>query len=163
MIGSCHTPRAPLHSPQPKGYAQRYLFESKSSSSVALAALSAGAASATATPLPDRSDQRQQASRPAADEPVVVDVEVASTGHPFTLTRFYHWDPEVPSGLLGKGWRLSFEANLLPSSSTVILDDTDGTVRTFTAAGRLTGILDGGEHRTAADERDPQVPRRPSS
>lgn len=108
-----------------------------------------------------------------------MDVEVASIGHPFTLTRFYHWDPQAPSGLLGKGWRLSFEANLLPSSSTVILNDADstelvftrladgsftapdgaaytlavgkdgsysltgedGTVRTFTPAGRLTGIL----------------------
>ncbi|MFC8661252.1 DUF6531 domain-containing protein [Streptomyces sp. NPDC057199] len=144
-----------------------------------MAALSAGTVSATAAPLLGRPDQGQQAIRSAAGEPVVVDVEVASTGHPFALTRFYHWDPEAPSGLLGKGWRLSFEANLLPSSSAVILDDADGTelvftrladgsfippdgaaytlaeedgsysltgedgtVRTFTAAGRLTGILD---------------------
>lgn len=62
----------------------------------------------------------------------VVDVEVASQGFPFSLTRYYHWVPQTSSGLLGKGWRLSLEARLLPSSGTVTLDDADGTSIVFT-------------------------------
>ncbi|MFH8343076.1 DUF6531 domain-containing protein [Streptomyces sp. AM6-12] len=61
-----------------------------------------------------------------------MDAEVASRGVPFSLTRFYHWDPAAPSGLLGKGWRLSLEARLAVSTTTVVLDDADGTKVIFT-------------------------------
>ncbi|MFF8100881.1 DUF6531 domain-containing protein [Streptomyces sp. NPDC016640] len=76
--------------------------------------------------------QRQQAQRQATDVVREVDTEVASQGLPFSLTRFYHWDPEAPSGLLGKGWRLALESRLVLASNTVTLDDADGTDVVFT-------------------------------
>lgn len=81
----------------------------------------------------------------------VVDVEVASQGFPFSLTRYYHWVPQASSGLLGKGWCLSLEARLLPSSGTVTLDDADGTSIVFTqqADGSYTAPA-GAPHALAA-------------
>jgi YD repeat-containing protein len=76
--------------------------------------------------------QQQQAVRQATDDMRAVDVEVTSQGFPFSLTRFYHWAPEAPSGLLGKGWRLTLESRLVLASNTVTLDDADGTDVVFT-------------------------------
>ncbi|MFD9398219.1 DUF6531 domain-containing protein [Streptomyces sp. NPDC060011] len=97
-----------------------------------LALFGAGTAQ-TALAAPSN-DQRthQRAAQTTAAELREVDVEVASQGFPFSLTRYYHWDPQASSSLLGKGWRLSLEARLLPSSSTVTLDDADGTNIVFT-------------------------------
>lgn len=88
-------------------------------------ALFSGVAAQVATAQPH--SQLQQAQRQAADDVREVDVEVAGQGFPFSLTRIYHWDPQAPSGLLGKGWRLTLESRLLPASNTVTLDDADGT------------------------------------
>lgn len=92
--------------------------------------LVSGVAAQAATAEPHH--QRQQAVHQAAAEVREVDVEVASQGFPFSLTRFYHWDPQAPSGLLGKGWRLTLEARLVLASNTVTLDDADGTYLVFT-------------------------------
>ncbi|MCX4883530.1 DUF6531 domain-containing protein [Streptomyces sp. NBC_00847] len=98
-----------------------------------------------------------------ADDPVDVDVEITSSGFPFSLTRYYHWNPQATSGLLGKGWRLGLEARLLTSASTVSLDDADGTSVVFTrqadgsytapagAAYTLAAKGDGGYALTAQD------------
>ncbi|WP_159039702.1 DUF6531 domain-containing protein [Streptomyces sp. TP-A0356] len=75
---------------------------------------------------PARVEQKVESFRAAGDLQVV-DVEVASKGVPFNLTRYYHWDPAASSGMLGKGWRLSLEARLEVSADTIILDDADGT------------------------------------
>ncbi|MFE9613634.1 DUF6531 domain-containing protein [Streptomyces sp. NPDC006012] len=99
----------------------------------ALAILGGAAAqTATAEPLSEAHIQRQQLVHQAAGDVRAVDAEVASAGFPFSLTRFYHWDPEAPAGLLGKGWRLSLEARLVPSANTVTLDEADGTDTVFT-------------------------------
>jgi YD repeat-containing protein len=90
-----------------------------------------GGVSAHAAPAEPHS-QRHQAVHQAADDVRAVDIEVTSQGFPFSLTRFYHWDPEAPSGLLGKGWRLTLEARLVPAENTVALDDADGTDVIFT-------------------------------
>ncbi|MFF4054053.1 DUF6531 domain-containing protein [Streptomyces chartreusis] len=92
----------------------------------------AAAQAATAEPLSELDAQRQQAVQQAADEIREVDVEVASQGFPFSLTRFYHWEPQATSGLLGKGWRLTFESQLVLSPDTVTLDDANGTDTIFT-------------------------------
>ncbi|MFF5964738.1 DUF6531 domain-containing protein [Streptomyces collinus] len=87
---------------------------------------------AAQTAMAEPHNQRQQAVRQVADDVREVDVEVASQGFPFSLTRFYHWDPEEPAGLLGKGWRLTLESRLVLASNTVALDDADGTDVVFT-------------------------------
>jgi YD repeat-containing protein len=74
----------------------------------------------------------QSPVRSAASDLRVVDAEVVSRGVPFSLTRFYHWDPAATPGLLGKGWKLSLEARLEVFSTTVVLNDADGTKVTFT-------------------------------
>ncbi|MGW6958766.1 DUF6531 domain-containing protein [Streptomyces chartreusis] len=99
----------------------------------ALAALGGAAAqAATATPLSQVKTQLPHAVHQAASDVREVDVEVSSQGFPFSLTRIYHWEPQAPSGLLGKGWRLTFESRLVLSSDTVTLDDADGTDTVFT-------------------------------
>lgn len=89
-----------------------------------------GACAQAATAEPH--SQRQQAVRQAADDMREVDGEVASQGFPFSLTRFYHFDPEAPAGLLGKGWRLTLESRLVVAANTVTLDDADGADVVFT-------------------------------
>jgi YD repeat-containing protein len=125
-------------------------------------AMFSGVAAQVATAEPH--SQRQQAVRQAADDVREVDGEVASQGFPFSLTRFYHFDPEAPAGLLGKGWRLTLESRLVLASNTVTLDDADGTDVVFTrqtdgsytapqgAPYTLTAVAGAGYSLTAEDD-----------
>ncbi|MBM7172223.1 hypothetical protein JQK87_28270 [Streptomyces sp. G44] len=94
-----------------------------------MAALGVTQAAATAQETAQVMDQE---ARSSTGDVRVVDAEVTSRGYPFSLTRFYHWDPAAAPGLLGKGWKLTLEARIDVSTETVVLHDADGTKVTFT-------------------------------
>ncbi|WP_223778473.1 DUF6531 domain-containing protein [Streptomyces sp. 135] len=96
---------------------------------MSLAALGVAPADATSQ---ETAQAIHQEARNSTGDVRVVDAEVTSKGFPFSLTRFYHWDPAAAPGLLGKGWKLSLEARIDVSTETVVLHDADGTKVTFT-------------------------------
>ncbi|MFF0726046.1 DUF6531 domain-containing protein [Streptomyces sp. NPDC004134] len=63
------------------------------------------------------------------------DASVPGSGLPLSLTRNYSSLAKNGDGLLGKGWRLSFESKLTATADAVTLTDTDGAVARFTPNG----------------------------
>lgn len=88
---------------------------------------SSAAQAATAPPVPAQQNRVMR----VASALQVIDAQIPSSGFPFSLTRYYHWDPTAPAGLLGKGWRLSLEVKMEVAAASVTFDDADGTALVF--------------------------------
>ncbi|MGE6730819.1 DUF6531 domain-containing protein [Streptomyces sp. NPDC059900] len=62
----------------------------------------------------------------------ITDAVVPGKGLPLNLTRHYASDAKETTGLLGKGWRLPYEAKLSPAADSATLTDADGATVKFT-------------------------------
>jgi RHS repeat-associated protein len=78
----------------------------------------------------DRADPVNTATGAVTEN--VTDVAFPGSGATFSLTRYYRSDATSTSGLLGKGWSLSFEAALNVATDTITLVDSDGAQVVFT-------------------------------